>query len=140
MLDQPQESLWNVFGDSAGIYILNESVENLVKDNRIEGSGQSAIVLEGYDETWTSEDNLIKNNDVSDFTPLDAIDTWCRIFGGVDCPTAPGAHYHLTLFTSNNTVIDKKWSDGMVLLDDTSDFNPYDPVTYNGDNNIRLGH
>jgi hypothetical protein len=139
-LDQPQESLWNAFGDSAGIYILNESVDNIVKYNTIKGSGQVAIVVEGYNEIWTAEDNLLKNNNVVDFTPLDATDTWCRIFGGVDCPTAPGAHYHLTAFTSNNTVMDKYWLEDMVLLDDTSSFNPYDPATYNGDNNIQLGH
>lgn len=138
-LDQPQESLWNPFGDSAGIYILNESVDNHVWGNTVKGSGQAAIVVEGY-EFWTAEDNILKNNDLVDFTPLAAIDTWCRIFGGVNCPTAPGSHYHLTSFTSNNTVIDRNWLEGMILLDDTSDFNPYDPVTYNGDNNIQLDH
>ena len=139
-LDQPQESLWNVFGDSAAIYIKNESVGNIVKGNTVKGSGQAAIVVEGYNEIWTAEDNVLWNNNVVDFTPLDVIDTWCRIFGGVDCPTAPGSHYHLTAFTANNTVKDKYWQEGMVLLDDTSDFNPYDPATYNGDNIIQLGH
>ena len=97
------------------------------------------IVIEGYDETWTAEDNVLKNNNVVNFTPLDAIDFWCRVDGSVKCLTAPGSHYHLTAFTANNTVKDKNWQEGMVLLDDTSDFNPYHPATYNGDNIIKLG-
>jgi hypothetical protein len=140
VLDQPQETLWNAYGDSAGIIIADEADYNFVMDNTISGSGQTAIVVEGYnDDVWTVEFNLIKNNDISGFTPLDATDFWCRVFEGVDCPTVPGSHYHLTVFTSNNTVIDSNWSEGMVLLDDTSDYNPYDPATYNGDNNILLG-
>ena len=114
-------------------------MDNLVKGNTVKGSGQAAIVVEGYNEIWTAEDNVLWNNNVLDFTPFDAIDTWCRIFGGVNCPTAPGSHYHLTAFTVNNTVKDKNWQEGMVLLDDTSDFNPYDTATYNGDNIIQLG-
>jgi hypothetical protein len=140
VMDQPQESLWNAFADSAGIHIINESADTLVQDNTVQGSGQTAILVEGYDATWTAEDNIVRNNNVVDFTPLDATNIWCRIFGGVGCPTSPGSHYHLTEFTSNNTVIDKYWLEGMVLLDDTSEFNPYDPATYNGDNNIQLGH
>jgi nitrous oxidase accessory protein NosD len=140
VLDQPQESLWNPYGDSAGIKILDESENTIVQGNTIEGSGQAGIVIEGYNEIWTAEDNVVENNNLSNFTPLDAIDIWCRAFGEPDCPTYPGSHYHLTEFTSNNSVIDKKWLDEMVLLDDTSEYNPYDPTTYNGDNNIQLGH
>jgi hypothetical protein len=84
--------------------------------------------------------DLSEENFVVDFTPFDAIDVWCRLFSGENCPTTPGSHYHLTAFTANNTVKDKDWQEGMVLLDDTSDFYPYDPATYNGDNIIQLGH
>lgn len=139
VLEQPQESLWTTNGYSAGIFIGNESFDNLIIDNTIQGSGQNAILLEGLTEYWTSENNIIKNNDVSNFIPLEATDFWCQIFIGVGCPTYPGAHYKLTSFTSNNTVIDEKWMEGIILLDETSDFNPYDPATYNGNNNIMLG-
>jgi len=138
-LDQPQKSLWPI-DSSAGIEIFGGSVDNLFKGNTIKGSGQSAIVVYGYDEIWTSVDNVLENNNVNEFTPLGAVDFWCRAEGGSDCYVYPGSHYHLAGITSNNTVIDNKWIDGMVLLDDTSDFNPYDPATYNGDNNIQLGH
>ena len=58
----------------------------------------------------------------------------------VDCPTWPGAHYHLSDYTQNNTVEDNKWTEDMILLDDASDYNPNNPATYNGDNIIELGH
>jgi hypothetical protein len=35
-------------------------------------------------------------------------------------------------------VIDEHLLEGLVLIDDTCDFNPYDPATYNGDNIIQL--
>lgn len=46
-LDQPQESLWNPFSDSAGICITNGSVDNLVENNSVKGNGQAAIVVDG---------------------------------------------------------------------------------------------
>jgi hypothetical protein len=84
--------------------------------------------------------NVIAENDVSRFAPQDAPDPWCRLAGGQDCPVGgTGAHYYLVVGSANNTILDLKWHKDMTLIDETSDHNPYDPETYNGDNIIRLG-
>lgn len=139
-LYQVQESLWNPLGDSAGIKIWDGSEGVLVSGNMVKGSGQTAIVVEGIEGAFMSINNVIEDNNLLDFTPLEATDTLCRVEGGSNCPAAAGAHYHLNAFTASNSVTDESWAEGMVLIDDTSDFNPYSPATYNGDNLIELRH
>ena len=78
-LDQTQDSLWNAFGDSAAINVAEGSVDNVVKNNTIAGSGQVGIAVVGYEAPWIAEGNHIKNNDLSEFTPLEPIDFWCRV-------------------------------------------------------------
>jgi parallel beta-helix repeat protein len=137
-LDQSPESLWNVEGDAAGIFIAY-STDSLIEGNTVKGRGQTAIYVEGF-AGFVTEDNVFKNNSVEEFSTQEATDIYCRAFGGVDCPTLPGAHYHLFEYTQNNIVKDNAWTEDMILFDDTSDYNPYDPATYNGDNIIELDH
>ena len=137
-LDQTAESLCTPRGDSAGIKILAGSENNTIEHNTIKGYGQSAIVVEGASEDGVTENNVINENNLNEFIHLKAKDIWARTKKQPDCPTYAGSHYHLTESTSNNTIISSRWMDDMVLVDDTSEANLYDPKTYNGANHIQL--
>jgi hypothetical protein len=143
-LDQIPESIWPVYGDSSGIMLRSldkySSSNTLVRKNTMTGSGQTGIFLESQPELGP-ENCTIEDNFFEDFILQEIPDAWARSEGNPisSCPTHPGASYHLSQHTSNNSITDTNWRESMVLLDDTSDINPYDPTTYNGVNRIKLG-
>lgn len=111
------------------------STGNIVKDNEIDGSASFGVVIGNFADDCTpvtgsecasSTENTIKNNDLEDLklTPH-------PMFGGLT------SHYAFLDTTINNIL---KGNELDVIWDFTSDFNPYDPETYNGVNNIMLGY
>lgn len=140
---QSPESLWPSWGFVAGIALGREfdlGYQNgYIARNTIKGAGQYAIYVESSPDA-IAENNVLEKNDIGDFTPQDVEDIWCRLYGGQDCLVLPGAHYYLSAWTRDNVVEDGNWTEEMMLIDKTSDYNPYDPDTYNGDNEIKLEH
>ena len=137
-LDQTQESLWNIYGDAAGIRLYRRSENNIIERNIIKGLCQTGIVLqEGMSETDICSNNIVRDNDLSEFTPTEIKDIWARLEGKTNCPILPGSFYHLSNRTMNNEIILINTEKDTLIIDDTSEFNPYNPETYNGKNKIR---
>lgn len=145
------------------ISIEDNAYNHVVKDNKITGSGRSAIHL-GW-PWYACESNTIKGNDLEDFTPVAHTDMY-----GV---TTIGSHIELVWGAANNTIKDNKYSkvdpndneiqniffaspiplyglpgatgnvvqesDDLKIMDYTDPNGPlYDPETYAGENDIRL--
>jgi len=110
------------------------STNNVVVNNEINGSASFGVVIGNFADDCIQEigsecalttDNTIKNNHLEDLklTPH-------PMFGWL-------ISQYAFLDTASNNFL--KGSEFDIVWDFTSDFNPYDPATYRGNNNIMLG-